>query len=96
LQKIYLIFATKPFVKKFYKEETIKTNVFSIIGKIGIVTEEINSIHSKGQIKVDGEVWSATSNTETIIPKGSEVEILEVKGVKVIVSHIKISSENVK
>lgn len=91
-----LIFATKPFVKKFYKEETIKTNVFSIIGKIGIVTEEINSIHSKGQIKVDGEVWSATSNTETIIPEGSEVEILEVKGVKVIVSPIKISSENVK
>lgn len=89
-----LIFATKPFVKKFYKEDTIKTNVFSIIGKIGIVTEEINSIRSKGQIKVEGEVWSATSNTDTIIPKGSEVEILEVKGVKVIVLPTKISSEN--
>lgn len=89
-----LIFATKPFVKKFYKEDTIKTNVFSIIGKIGIVTEEINSIHSKGQIKVDGEVWSATSNTDSIIPEGSEVEILEVKGVKVLVSPTQVSSKN--
>lgn len=91
-----LIFATKPFVKKFSKDEdTVKTNVYSIIGKTGIVTEEINSLHSKGQIKVDGEMWSAISNGDTIIPKDSEVEILEVKGVKVIVSPTKIASKNI-
>lgn len=85
-----LIFATKPFVKKFSKDEdSVKTNVYSIIGKTGIVTEEINSIHSKGQVKVDGEVCSAISDNDTIIPKDSEVEILEVKGVKAIVSPIK-------
>ncbi len=82
-----LIFATKPFVKKFSKEEdTVKTNVYSIIGKTGIVTEEINSVHSKGQIKVSGEIWSAIPNSEIVIPKDSEVEILEISGVKAIVS----------
>lgn len=91
-----LIFATKPFVKKFSKDEdTVKTNVYSIIGKTGIVTEEINSIHSKGQVKIAGEVWSAISNNDTIIPKDSEVEILEVKGVKAIVSPIKVASKNI-
>lgn len=91
-----LIFATKPFVKKFSKDEdTVKTNVYSIIGKTGIVTEEINSIHSKGQIKIAGEVWSAISDNDTIIPKDSEVEILEVKGVKAIVSPIKVASKNI-
>ena len=90
-----LIFATKPFVKKFSKDEdSVKTNVYSIIGKTGIVIEEINSIHSKGQIKIAGEVWSAISYNDTIIPKGSEVEILEVKGVKAIVSPIKVASKN--
>jgi len=85
-----LIFATKSFVRKFSKDEdTIKTNIYSIIGKTGIVTEEINSIHSKGQVKVSGEIWSADSKMDAIIPKDSEVEILEVKGVKVIVSPIK-------
>ena len=42
-----LIFATKPFVKKFASNKNaIKTNVYSTIGKTGIVTKEINSIHS--------------------------------------------------
>ena len=75
-----LIFATKPFVKKFTQAKSpIKTNVYSIIGKTGIVTQEINSIHSTGQIKVDGEIWSAIGeNDSSIIPKDSEVKILEV------------------
>ena len=90
-----LIFATKPFVNKITKKEkNIKTNVYSIIGKTGIVIEDIDSVHSKGQIKVAGEIWSADSNSNIIIPKDSEVEILEITGVKVIVSPIKIASTN--
>ncbi len=90
-----LIFTTKPFVNKITKkEDNVKTNVYSIIGKTGIVIEDIDSVHSKGQIKVAGETWSAISNSNTIIPKDSEVEILEIKGVKVLVSPIKIASKN--
>ena len=89
-----MIFATKPFVKKFTQAKSpIKTNVYSIIGKTAIVTQEINSIHSTGQIKVDGELWSAIGeNDSSVIPKDSEVKILEVKGVKAIVAPIKIHS----
>ena len=71
------------------------TNVYSIIGKTGIVTEEIDPIHSKGQIKVNGEVWSAISDSNTIIPENSKVEILEVKGVKAIVSPLNVTSKNI-
>lgn len=89
-----LIFATKPFVTKITKkEENVKTNVYSIIGKKGIVIEDIDSVHSKGQIKVGGEIWSADSNSNIIIPKDSEVEILEIKGVRAIVSPIKLASK---
>lgn len=91
-----LIFATKPFVNKFSKDEdTIKTNVYSIIGKTGIVTQKIDPVHSKGQIKVAGETWSAISSTDIVIPEGSEVEVLEVQGVKTVVSPIKIASKNI-
>ncbi len=42
-----LIFATKPFVKKIINtKNTIQTNVYSTVGKIGIVTKEIDSINS--------------------------------------------------
>lgn len=40
-----LIFATKPLVQKFVKNKNeIKTNVYSTVGKTGIVTKEIDSI----------------------------------------------------
>lgn len=81
-----LIFATKPFVKKFAKNtSSLKTNVYSIVGKTGIVVEDINSILSTGQIKVDGENWSALGKDNVNIKKGTEVLIQEIKGVKAIV-----------
>lgn len=89
ISSVILIFATKPFVKKFAKVETVLTNAKSIIGKKGIVTVDINSIKATGQVKIDGEIWSAIGEDETDIPKGAEIEVLEIKGVKVIVRPIK-------
>lgn len=85
-----LIFATKPLVKKIMNnKKSVKTNVYSVVGKVGIVTSDINSIDGSGQVKVDGEVWSAVGDNEENISKGTEVEIKEIKGVKTIVSPIK-------
>ena len=78
-----LLLATKPFVKKFVDVKPTKTNAFSIIGKKALVTKEINS-HSVGQIKINGEVWSAESQDNDTIEEGSEVEILGINGVKAI------------
>ncbi len=84
-----LIFATKPFVTKFINKQTsIKTNVFSSIGKSGIVTQDIDSASRSGLIKVDGEVWSAIGLNDMNIPKGTEIKIEKIEGVKAIVSPI--------
>ncbi len=84
-----LIFATKPFVKKFVdRKNAVKTNVYSIIGKIGIVTQDIDSIHFLGQIKVEGETWSAVGLNDVNISQGTEVEVKEIKGVKAIVTPV--------
>lgn len=80
-----LLFATKPFVKKFLDVKPTNTNAFSIIGKKALVIKEINSVHSTGQIKLNGEVWSAEAENNEIIPEGAEVEILYINGVKAIV-----------
>lgn len=84
-----LLFATKPFVKKFVDVKPTKTNAYSIIGQKALVIKEINS-HSVGQIKIKGEVWSAESENDETIKESSEVEILQIKGVKAIVKPIKI------
>lgn len=84
-----LILTTKPFVKKFVDVKPTNTNAFSIIGKKALVIKNIDPVHSTGQIKINGEVWSAESENSEIIPEGSEVEILNIKGVKTIVKEIK-------
>ena len=85
-----LILATKPFVKKFVnkKGNTEKTNAFSIIGKTAIVIKDIDSINGVGQIKVDGEVWSAEGINGSNIEKGTKVEVKEIDGVRAIVTPI--------
>ena len=89
ISSVILILATKPLVKKFANIETVKTNASSIIGKKGLVTKDINSIKATGQVKIEGELWSAIGKDDMDIPKGTEVEVVEIKGVKVIVTPIK-------
>ena len=81
-----LLFFTRPFVKKFSKNANhIQTNAYSIIGKKGIVIKEINPISGEGQIKINTEIWSAKSKDDVKIEQGTEVEVLEINGVKAIV-----------
>lgn len=81
-----LLFATKSFVQKVTKKDmNIQTNVYSIQNKIGKVTLDINPIEGNGQIKVNGEVWSAKSSNDIPIPKDTEVLVEKIDGVKAIV-----------
>ena len=81
-----LIIFTKPLVNKFVRiPKEVKTNAYSIIGKKAIVTVPINNIEGNGQIKIDGDVWSAKSYNNEDIPKNAEVEIVEIDGVRAVV-----------
>lgn len=77
---------TKKIVKKLRTREPEKTNLDRVIGKIGIVTEEITKLEP-GEVRVDGKKWSAISNKK--IKVGSKVEILSIDGVKLNVKEVK-------
>ncbi len=82
-----LILATKPLVRKFINsKDTTITNAYSVIGKYGIVVQDIDSEKNTGQIKVNGEIWTAKSDLGFIIPKNTKIEILKIDGVKAVVS----------
>ena len=87
---IILILSTRPLVNKFIATKTVKTNVFSLVGKKAQVIKELNPIEGKGQIKVNGEVWSAEEIHGETVPVGTEVEINEISGVKAIVSVLRL------
>ena len=96
LDKVYLLFLllkftfftiislifTKPLLDKFINKNVTKTNIDMIIGKIGIVTKEINEL-SPGRVKVSGKDWMAISNSH--IDEGKKVRVLKIEGAKIIV-----------
>lgn len=86
LSSAILLFVTRPFVAKITKkDEVIKTNVYSIEGKVAKVVADIEPIEGKGQIKINGELWSAKSYNDTTITKDTEVLVEKIDGVKAIV-----------
>ena len=52
-----LLYFTRPWAQKHFTKDRSKTNVEGVIGKIGIVTEEINNIASTGTIVIAGQEW---------------------------------------
>ena len=56
------------------------------IGRDAVVTEEIDNLHGKGAVTLDGKIWTARMDQEEqrAVP-GEIVRILRIEGVKLIV-----------
>lgn len=80
-----LVLCTRKFAKKVEPHTTNTSNVYSILGKEAVVTTAIDNVAGKGQIKIDGDIWSAKSESGENIPQDSKVEILKIEGVKAVV-----------
>lgn len=87
VSSIILILSTRKLTDKIKPKEVI-TNVYTILGKKAIVSQEINNEKGQGQIKIDGDVWSAKSENDEKIEIGTPVEVLSIDGVKAIVKKI--------
>ena len=81
-----LLVLTRPIALKYFNNKRQSTNVESMIGRQGVVLEDIDTIKSQGLVEVDGETWSArTDEPEGVIPKDTIVSVEGVQGVKLIV-----------
>ena len=81
------IIFTRPLAKKYLRGNTIKTNYDRIIGKHATVTKTITADY-KGEVKVMGNYWSASSLNNENIEEGQHVEILAIEGNHVVVRQI--------
>ena len=88
---IILLVITKPAMNKMLKEKETKLNLERIIGMEGIVTEKIEK-NKIGEVKVDGKLWSAISNTK--IPVNAIIKAKEIDGVKLVVEKVKEENAN--
>lgn len=90
LVSLLLLLGTRPLAVKYFNKDRVKTNAESLIGTIGIVMQEINNLQAQGIVQVNGQEWTARSTDDTVIEKGKEVLIEEIRGVKLIVKEKKM------
>ncbi len=67
-------------------QPTATTITESNVGKIGIVTEDIEPHSLHGKVKIKHQIWSATADEH--ISKGAKVKVVDWEGVHVIVEKI--------
>jgi membrane protein implicated in regulation of membrane protease activity len=81
-----LLLSTRKLAKKILKRnKNQETNLELNLGKIAVVTEEINNVKGEGAIKINGLEWSARSADDSIIEKEALVVFKEIQGNKAIV-----------
>ncbi len=66
------------------RHKFIRTNIEAMVGKSGIVIKEIGP-YRVGLVKIEGEVWSAQVEGEQVLEKGKVVQVVDVKGNRLIV-----------
>lgn len=81
-----LLASTRSIVKRFVEKNKIATNADAVIGCQGLVIVDIDPANNVGQVKVNGQIWSAKA--DKYICEGTAVKVNEISGVKVIVSEL--------
>ncbi len=81
-----LLAALWPLVRKFLTPKLEKTNVDSVIGSTGLVTDAIDNVTAVGQVKLGAVYWTARSTSGAPIAEGTLIRVDKIEGVKVYVS----------
>ncbi len=88
LGMILVFFTIRPILLKWDKSKNIDTNKNALIGKSGLVEEEIKQF-GVGRVKIDGDFWQAKSLDNSSIQKGDFVEVVNVESIILIVKSLK-------
>lgn len=83
---LLLLLLTRPLIKKYMKKGAGENGLDRMVGKQGLVTEQVNNLAGTGEVQVDGQYWMArTEDNRMTIKKGQVVIVRKIKGVRLIV-----------
>lgn len=82
---IGLMLGLRKITLKWLTKNSVKTNTDALVGKSFELIDPITK-NTNGSIKINGVVWSATTEDKTSIKSGVEVVITEIRGNTVIVA----------
>lgn len=74
---VLLLVLTRPIAVKYFNQNRQKTNGEKSDRAAGIGAEDVDTLHASGQVKVNGQIWSAkTEEMSGFIAKDTVVMIL--------------------
>jgi membrane protein implicated in regulation of membrane protease activity len=76
---LLLVIFTRPLALRFFKTNDRVSNVAALIGQHGIAITDLVPLNY-GQVKVNGEIWTAISDQE--IKAGTRIQVMSIDGVK--------------
>lgn len=85
---ISMLLLARPILKNVLKFKIEETNAKRLLGRTAKVTIDINNSIGKGEVNIEGSIWSARSTNGDIIYKDDLVVIEDISGVKLIVHKI--------
>lgn len=84
-----LFVVSRRFAEKFSKKQPPGIGADRVIGKVGIVLEEIDNAKNTGRVRLKKEEWRADGETGEVIPATSQVEVIRLDGTHLVVRRIK-------
>ena len=82
---VALMALTRPLAVNYLNRDRVKTNAESLIGKLGVVKEKVDNLNAQGIVSVEGQEWTARAIDDEMIPLYAVVEVVEIRGVKLMV-----------
>ena len=82
-----MLFFTRPVAVKYLNKKRVKTNYEGLIGKVVKITQRVDNYNQTGAAMVNGTEWTVRSESDdVIIEPGTKVKIVNISGVKLIVT----------
>jgi membrane protein implicated in regulation of membrane protease activity len=87
-----LVFVRPSVVRRLHHGPELRTGHAALVGRSALVTEEITS--EGGLVRLAGEIWTARPYDDSlVIPAGSKVDVLEIKGATAVVFPVEAPKE---
>lgn len=83
LVSIGLVTFARPWLKRRMHGALVHTNVDALIGRRAVVVQPVDE-HG-GQVRLDGDVWTARTVTSETISPGASVTVVEIAGATAVV-----------
>jgi membrane protein implicated in regulation of membrane protease activity len=87
LVSILTLLSIRPLVhRRLASGPALRTGGAALVGRRGVVVQRIVNHEGAGQVRIDGDVWTARAlDEDSVIEPGTTVEIVDIKGATALV-----------